>query len=69
MFNKKLVYNAFKILVSISALMMSFEYYFFWLKWHNYFYIGDMVVWFLFSAIMLGEAFMVLVGWEPHEIA
>ena len=62
--NKVFAYNVFKILVGISALVMSCEYYFFWLKWHDYFYIGDMVVWFLFSAIMFGEAFMTLVGWE-----
>jgi len=63
--NKKLIYNVFKTLVGVSALITSCEYYFFWIKWHNYFYIGDIVLWLLFSAIMFGEAFITLVGWEP----
>lgn len=53
---KRFIYNVVKFLTAVSALCMSVEYYFFLLEYGNYYYIGDIVFWFLFSVIMIYES-------------
>jgi len=54
----KLLYCLIKIVVGASALVMSYEYFFYMVEFpsQKYYYIGDIVGWFLFSAIIIGEA-------------
>jgi len=65
------LYCLVKMIAGVSALMMSYEYFFYMLKYpsQKYYYIGDVVGWFLFSAIMVGEAFIQLTECEPRKKA
>jgi len=56
------LYCLVKLVVGVSALVMSYEYFFFMVEFpsQKYYYVGDVVGWFLFSAIMVGEAFIQL---------
>jgi len=63
------LYCLVKMIVGVSALMMSYEYFFYMIKYpsQKYYYIGDVVAWFLFSAIMVGEAFIQLTSPKPKR--
>ena len=52
------VYNGIKLVVGVSAYLMSVEYFFFWVQYRNYYYILDLIAWCLFGGIMIGEAFI-----------
>ena len=56
------LYNIIKLIVGLAALLMSFEYFFFIVAWpeNSFYYIGDIVFWFLFNAFMIGESFISL---------
>ena len=57
------------MVVGVAALGMSFEYFFHLVRWpeSTYYYIGDIVAWFLFSSFMVGEAFIGLTEVKKGE--
>ena len=59
-------YNIIKLITGISALCMCFEYFIFMNIYpsQKYYYIGDVVFWFLFAVFMIGEALMILISLE-----
>jgi len=55
------LYNVLKLVVGVSAYSMSLEYFFYWLRWRNTYYVLDLLAWCLFGGVMIGEAFIGLV--------
>lgn len=47
--------------------MMSYEYAFYTMQFpdNRYYYVGDLIAWFLFSAIMVGEAIIAMIKERP----
>ena len=63
------IYNIVKIIVGVAAFMMSIEYFGHIVAFpeNTYYYIGDIVAWFLFSCFMIGESFIALTEAKPGE--